>query len=407
MSQNPDVRRLGPRAEQRAEPSLLTKILELLFAAICTLTFVIPSLAVCGILLGNNAVGATDYMEYWASGQQFVHHGDPFDPVAMLRVEQAAGLPNGLDAMIAGNLPTALPLFSILGSLSARRGDFLWTMLLFGALVVSVRMVRAMHGNPKNYLHWLGYSFAPAILCLVRGQVSLLVLLGLVLFLWLNRTSPLLAGASLWLCALKPHLFLPFGVVIVAWVLTTRSYRVLVGAGGAMALSAGLVTVRDPAAWMQWTRMMRVERLDKLDIPCLSNMLRRAISPDTMWLQYVPAALACVWALAYFQRHKDDWDWWEHGSPVMLVSLLVAPYTWLIDQTILIPALLHGVYVSRSRGFAVMLALASAAIQIWPFLGTEVTHSVWYAWTAPAWLVGYLVATRSCCKLPAAAESAA
>ena len=72
-------------------------------------------MAVCGILLGTSAVGATDYMEYWASGQQFMHHGDPFDPVAMLRVERAAGLSNGVDAMIAGNLPTALPLFSILG----------------------------------------------------------------------------------------------------------------------------------------------------------------------------------------------------------------------------------------------------------------------------------------------------
>ena len=251
-----------------------------------------------------------------------------------------------------------------------------------------------MHGSPKNYLHWLGYSFAPAIVCLVRGQVSLLVLLGLVLFLWLNRSSPLLAGAALWLCALKPQLFLPFGLVLVVWALATRNYRVLVGAGGAIALSAGLVTARDHAVWAHWAGMMRYQRLDRLTIPCLSNVLRRAISPDTMWLQYVPAALACIWALAYFWRHRGDWDWWKHGSPLLLVSLLTAPYTWLIDQTILIPVLLHGAYVSRSRNFVVVLALASAAIEVWPFLVRELTRSVWYAWTMPLWLVWYMLATR-------------
>ena len=222
-------------------------------------------------------------------------------------------------------------------------------LLLFVSLIVSVRMTWAMHGSPNNEWHWLGYSFAPAIVCLARGQVGLLILVGLVLFLRFYRTRPLLAGACLWLCALKPHLFLPFGVVLIAWVIASRSYKVLLGAAGAMASSAAIVTAMNPAVWAEWVRSMRVDRIDRIPIPCLSNMVRRAISPDTMWLQYVPAALACVWALAYFLRHRDDWDWWGHGSVVVLVSLLVAPYTWLTDQVILIPALLHGVYVSRSR----------------------------------------------------------
>ena len=65
-------------------------------------------------------------------------------------------------------------------------------------------------------------------------------------------------------------------------------------------------------------------------------------------------------------------------------------------KVILIPALLHGVYVSRSRPAIAMLGLASAAIEMWPFLGgPELTHSVWYAWTAPAWLAIYLIATQS------------
>jgi hypothetical protein len=395
MSQNPEALRLQTSAEQRAGRSPFLKILELLLLAFCTLTFLLPSLTTAGILLGKNAVNARDYIEYWASGQQLVHHGDPYDGAALLPVERAGGLPDGVDVIITPNPPTALPLLLPLGFVSAMHGSRLWSLLLFVSFVASVRMVRAMHGSPKNYLHWLGYSFAPAIVCLARGQVGLLILLGLVLFLRFYRTRPLLAGACLWLCALKPHLFLPFGVVLIAWVIASRSYKVLLGAGGAIALSAALMTLVDRAVWTQYARMMSTSRIDKIPIPCLSNMLRRAISPDTMWLQYVPAAVACIWALAYFRRHKDDWDWLEHGSLVVLVSVLVAPYTWLIDQAILIPALLHAVYVSRSRTVVAMLALASAAIQLSPFMVQELTHSVLYAWTAPAWVAIYLVATRS------------
>ncbi len=51
----------------------------------------------------------------------------------------------------------------------------------------------------------------------------------------------------------------------------------------------------------------------------------------------------------------------------MIVSVLVAPYGWLIDQSVLIPALLHAAYRARSRTFTAILASASAVILIQTF----------------------------------------
>jgi hypothetical protein len=229
---------------------------------------------------------------------------------------------------------------------------------------------------------------------MAAGQMSLFVLLGLVLFLRLHQSRPFLAGASLWLCALKPHLFLPFGVVLLAWMVASKCYKVLFGAAGAFAVSTAIAFVLDPLAWTQYSQMMRAMRVDKLPIPCLSNLFRRSISPDTMWLQYLPVAIGCIWAILYFRRHRESWDWMAHGSPLMLVSVLVAPYSWFIDQAILIPALLHGVLLTRSRGLLAALALASAVIEIGPLRGLPVLQSLFYLWTAPAWLAWYLAATR-------------
>jgi hypothetical protein len=126
------------------------------------------------------------------------------------------------------NPPSALLLVP-LGFLGPIAGELLWSLLLLACLIVWVRMVWIMHGCPMNQLHLLGYSFAPALACLLAGQVSFFVLLGLALFLRLHRSSPFLAGVSLWLCMLKPNMFLPFGVVLLVWAIITRSYRLLVG----------------------------------------------------------------------------------------------------------------------------------------------------------------------------------
>jgi hypothetical protein len=255
-----------------------------------------------------------------------------------------------------------------------------------------------MHGRPNNPLHLLGLSFAPALVCLLAGQVSIFVLLGLVLFLRLHRSRPFLAGASLWLCLLKPHLLLPFGVVLLVWAIITRSYKLLAGVAAAVGFSTGVAVLWDPSVWLHYDQMMSTmstARMQQELIPCLSIILRWIISAKTMWLQYLPSVLGCIWALAYFRKQYDRWDWMEHGSLLMLVSVLLAPYTWLMDQAILIPALLHAAYSTRSRGLIAVLAFASAVIEFGALRGMALLHSPFFIWTAPAWLAWYLYATKT------------
>jgi Glycosyltransferase family 87 len=367
-------------------------IAEFLVVGICTVAFVFTAMGICASVLGS--VAGTDFVEYWASGHQLIHRANPYDGNAILRLERSVGFPIGIPVLIMWNLPSALLLVVPLGFLAPRDGELLWLLLLLACLVASVRMVWILHGRPKNRLNLLGYSFAPALACLLAGQVSLFVLLGLVLFLRLHRRHPLLAGVSLWLCMLKPHLFLPFGVVLVVWAVITRSYKVLIGVAVALGGSTVTAFLLDPLVWTHYRQMVSMARMEAT-IPCLSRMLQWCFSPNTVWLPYLPAVSGCVWGLAYFRKHRDDWDWMEHGSPLMLVSVMVAPYTWLTDQVILIPALLHGAYLTRSRSSLAILALVSAVIEIEALRGAPLLHSVFYLWTAPAWLAWYLCGRRA------------
>ena len=379
------------------QPNKRRAIAEFLVVGVCTVTFALTVLGIFASVLGSDAPGRRDFVEYWASGYQLAHHANPYDGVAILRLERSVGFPSGTPVLIMWNPPPALLLVLPLGFLGPITADWLWLLLLLASLVASVRMVWSMHGRPKNLVHFLGYSFAPALVCLLAGQVSIFVLLGLVLFLRLHRSHPFLAGVSLWLCLLKPHLFLLFGIVLLVSAIVTRSYKLLVGTSVALGVSTAIALVLDPLVWVQYGQMMSATstvRMQQELIPCVSIMLRWIVSPKTMWLQYLPSALGCIWALAYFRKHQDHWDWMENGSLLMLVSVLLAPYTWLMDQAILVPALLHAAYRTRSRSLVAILALASAFIEMGILGGPSVMHSARYMWTAPAWLAWYLYATR-------------
>jgi hypothetical protein len=379
------------------QPKKLRAIAELLVVGICTVTFALTVVGIFASVLGSGAAGTRDFVEYWASGYQLAHHAKPYDGDVILRLERSVGFPASTPVLIMWNPPPALLLVLPLGFLGPIAADLLWSLLLIACLVASVRMVWIMHGRPKNQVHWLGYSFAPALVCLLAGQMSIFVLFGLVLFLRLHRSRPFLAGVSLWLCLLKPHLFLPFGIVLLVWAIITRSYKLLVGTVIALGVSTAIALFLDPLVWVQYVQMMSTMstvRMQRELIPCVSIMLRWIISPKTMWLQYLPAAFGSIWALAYFRKHYDHWDWMEHGSPLMLVSVLLAPYSWLVDQAILIPALLHAAYLTRSRRLIAILASASAVIEIEALRGLSPMYSAFYIWTAPAWLACYLYATK-------------
>jgi hypothetical protein len=363
------------------------------FVSVCGLAAGFTAGVFCFALISVNGPATRDYIFFWATGQQLTHHANPYDETAMTRIERSVGMPATNKIGLMRNPPWALPLVYPLGFLSPRAGWLLWSLFMLACLAVSVRLLWILYGRPRNSRYLLGLSFGPALLCLIYGQTSLLLLLGLTLFLRLHRTQPFLAGSALGLCALKPHLFLPFGVVLLAWVLVSRSYKLAAGAAAAMAASSAVAFLIDRQAWAQYAQMARASGIEREYIPCLSYLLRSWLGANSMSLQFLPAALGCAWALSYYWPRRQAWDWTKNSSPLLLVSLLVAPYSWIYDQGVVIPALLQGAFLTRSRNLLVALAFLSAMVEI-ALYGSIAQPTVllyWTLWTAPAWLVWYLV----------------
>jgi hypothetical protein len=82
---------------------------------------------------------------------------------------------------------------------------------------------------------------------------------------------------------------------------------------------------------------------------------------------------------------------------------MCAPYAWLTDEVVLLPAVLVGVYRAiDTRRSMLPIAIFCAAALIELYADVRIT-SWYYTWTTPAWLAWYLYATRS--SIPKAKSS--
>ncbi len=335
-----------------------------------------------------------DFIEYWAAGQQLAHGANPYDVPSVLHLEQTVGL-NGSEPKVTLSPPLILLLALPLGFVGPKTGLILWLVALLCSLVASILLLWRLYGSPPTAYHWIGIGFAPAVACLEAGQISIFVLLGLVLFLDWHRSRPFLAGAALLPCALKPHLFLSFAVVLLLWVLSRRLYRILTGFAVALATGCALTLGLDRHAWGEYAQLSHSNRILHLFVPTLSSYIRFQVDGNAVWLQLLPAFASCIWAAWYFWTRRGHWDWMDQGLLVLLVSLVCAPYAFFFDEAVLLPAVLAGIYRAvEARRSLLPFGLISAAALTETCAGVTLVGR-FYLWTTPAWLAWYLYASRT------------
>ena len=355
-------------------------------AAVCILA---TGLAVIVLVTSQSSLAARDWITYWASGRQLLSHQNPYDQAALVAWDRSAGAPNGRVAIIRYP-PNGLLFELLLAEFGPRTAGMLWILFLIAAMMVSIRLLRQMMDRTGDRNHLLGYLFPPVLCCLMAGQIGILLLLSFTLFLYLHERHPWIAGAVLSFCLAKPHLVALPLAVLVMWSVGRKRFQIL--AGGALTLVAcSLIPLYfDPHIWPHYLAGFRGEHIENEFIPTLSCVFRVLVHRDWQMLQFVPVLCGLVWALPYYWRRRNTWDWLGDGSFLMAAGVLVAPYAWITDETLALPAVLFSLYALPRTGRSVIpyavLALAGLAEVLF---GVQPATGL-YLWTAPAW-VGWCV----------------
>jgi hypothetical protein len=348
----------------------------------------VTAIVLACVLVFTLVTSRTDYISYWGAGQLLMHHSNPYSPAGAVAVERPQGLSAGY--MIMLNPPWALFLAAPLGFGGIRVGMFLWTLATVSCVFISAQLL-----DVPSKQRAFAYVFAPAVAAVFMGQSSAFLLLGVSLFLCFHRSHPFFAGASLLLMAIKPHLFLVFWALLLVDCLSQRRFRVLVGFASALAAATGFAMCFDPHVCRDYVMMLRSSTLGNQVFPTISMLFRILIDPGAFWLLFVPSALGILWALWYYRRNRRMWDWRIHGMLLLIVCILVSPYSWFTDEAVLLPSILFALRFEGRRKHVVWILLAINTAALWLVLGRQATlESHAYAWTPLTWLAWFLYAVH-------------
>ena len=344
-----------------------------------------------------------DSIAYWSAGRLLIEHRDPYDQANVLELERQHGY--GADRpLVLRTPPWSLWMVLSLGLMGPLAAWCVWISLCLGSLLVAMRLCRRLYGEatPRDLFSIAGYLFAPIPACLVSGQMGLALLLGVILFLWLENRKPLLAGAALVLPFAKPHLLSVFWLILALWMVLRRRSSIALGFGLAFAMATGFALALDPALFHQYRGMLRSASIGTEFIPAVSGVVRLIFFRSHFWVQFVPLALGILWSLWFFRKQYSSWSWQQHGPALLVVSVLVTPYSWLADECILLPAILQGVTFVyevraglklRTKVALVMFALLNLLLLL--ILRSKIPFATGiYFWSSLVWFGWYFYTRR-------------
>jgi hypothetical protein len=360
------------------------------------------ALGVLWIQLGGSARGLTalplhDFVEYWAAGRLNAHGENPYDPERVHELERQAGRTS--EGILMWNPPWTLPLVMPLGLLECRTAHLFWLTLQLAVLAWCADALWRLYGGPARQrgLAWLlAFTFLPTLFSLTAGQVAPLVLLGAVLFLVLVRQGrDTAAGAATILLAIKPHLSYLFWIALLLWIVYRRRWRVL--GGGVLAAGAALAVALlcNPAVLGQYWHTLVSHPPAQYRSPTLGTVLRLLLGEERFRLQFLAMLPGLAWFVTSWLRHRQDDDWSMRLPPLLLASLLSAPYgAWPFDLVLLlVPIMQTAVAVLRDGRRPTWMLAGGMFLAINTLAAAQLACEVEYLgfiWMTPAVLLACL-----------------
>jgi hypothetical protein len=353
--------------------------------------------------LGPYGLYLQDFVEYWSAGYLNASGQNPYDPELMFELETKLR-PDLGEPIMMWNPPWTLALAMPLGLLPCHVAHLIWLILSLTILLVGSDFLWRFYGGIPRYrgISWfIALSFTPTLLVLEMGQITPLILLGLIGFPFFEKNGrDFLAGACLALAAIKPHLIYLVGLAILVWVLERRRWSILLGAGTTLIVATAIALVFNPSILNQYWYSLTHRPPERFYSPTIGTYLRLLLGPDKFWLQFVPVVLGLGWFAWYWPRWRRTWQWPEQLPVLLLASYFTASYgTWPFDYVVmLIPVMVMAVRVVENprAGIVVYAGVSYLAFNLLAsWLRTfSYEHHHWSIWMTPMLILMYMTLAK-------------
>jgi hypothetical protein len=284
--------------------------------------------------------GTDDFIEYWSAGQLLLQGKNPYDLNELYRIQVSLGLPYE-SPIVMWNPPWLLlwilPLLLLPFKVAALAWLFLNLVLLLSCGTVIWRLLSPAQPSRRIGVALIATTaFVPGLSAIRMGQMSALLLVGVVGFLYgVEKGKPLLAGMFLTLTTIKPHLVYLLWIAVAWWVITERQWKVVVGAGVTTVVSLSALTAISPIWVAAYHRALGSPPLYWASAT-LGSVLRLLIFKNWPNAQYLPSIVGGLLFVGYLLTKRPRFNWRTAPSPLLLASVATAAYGWTFDQTVLL-----------------------------------------------------------------------
>jgi hypothetical protein len=352
------------------------------------------------ILVNPENISVDDFGHFWASGRQFLNSTNPYDAEQLVILqEQAGGI--GFDTRIPSltlTPPWSLLIFAPFSILNYQFARLAWLYVNIAIIIFATQQLWILYHGSKNRM-WLAllaiFTFAPTISVLMKGQVTIWLLIGLVGFLLFTegKLNEWIGCASLLLLAIKPQLFYLFWPAIGLWLIQTRQWGILLKSVVIITGVFLVLLIPNPLLFSQYIYAMKTYPASEWATPTIGAYLRLfAFGINNFWVQYIPAIFTIFWLIVHYLKTFQTWNWRKEIPTLLFLSLLTSPYAWTYDQVLLLPAILIATnHLSRQfSGPIIFFWLVYITINLLDMLLHMRLDEFWFIWLAPAYLLWYI-----------------
>jgi hypothetical protein len=367
----------------------------LLFALIITLIFLGWQ------LIHFSTLSTDDFVEYWSAGHLNIIGDNPYSSENLFKLQHQAGSTSD-EAIMMWNPPWTLTLIMPFSIMNYHIERIIWLLCQISILLVSTRLIWYLYEKTAGKL-WIAFAitltFVPFYFVLRMGQISAIILVGIVAFLYFQNThKDWLAGSLIMLAAVKPQLLHLIWLALLLWAIDRRQWHIL-GAGALTLIIATIIPlIFNHHVINQYLVAVNQHPPKQWAVPTIGAILRLIFGVQKFWLQFIPALLSGIWFIFYWRLHRTNWSWIEQIPILILVSMATTTYGWEYDHVILLLPILviFGNLSLSSAGKdlgATMIIMSYALINVLQLMMHLLRwESIWGFWIAPAWLIWYLLA---------------
>ena len=356
------------------------------------------------ILTNPTYIPADDFVRYWAAGRLMAQGGNPYDPAQVQVIQDLATGEDASSIVLTPVYPSpwSLPFFALFGIIDYPTSRLLFLLANVVFFLLSAELTwKIYHGETKKkFWSWIVcFTLAATISTLEKGQITAVMLLGIVGFLFfLDKEKGWLAGASLVLVTWKPQLFYLLWPVLGLWSLQSKNYRPILGALGFTAVSGICALAINPNVMNHYLNAILHLPPFMFATPSIGAYLRYFFfGIEKNWPNFLPMAAGLIWIGVDWIRWRKQWIWKEKTAVLLFVSLITAAYIWTYDMALFVlPSIQAVIWIlSKKPSGRIWIAFTGfLIINLLNLLLHRYFDDFWFLWYAPALFIWFLVVRK-------------